>query len=55
MENPGQLGAELAVVEALIHVRQHGVPRPDAGDPGERLGEVRMRRMRLAPQAIDDP
>ena len=50
-----QFGAELAVVEALIHVGQHGAPRTHPGDPRQGLRKMRVRRMRLAPEAVDDP
>ena len=50
-----QFGAKLAIIETLIHVRQHRSPRTHPGDPGQRLGEIGVGRMRLAAQAVDDP
>src|SRR5689334_913172 len=50
-----QFGTEFSVIKALIHVGQHGAPWTHALDPRYCLCEMRMRRMRLAPQAIDDP
>src|SRR5256885_6980908 len=54
--DPGrQFGAELAIIEALVHMRQHRALRPQPLDPAEHLPEIGMRRVRLAAQAIDDP
>src|SRR5438045_4790028 len=50
-----QFGAELAVVEALIHMGQHGAPRAHPGNPRQGLRKMRVRRMRLTPEAVDDP
>ena len=52
---PRQFGAELTIVQALIHVRQHCAPGAHAADPGQRLCKMRVRRVRFAAQAIDDP
>src|SRR5437868_15309513 len=54
--DPGrQFGAELAIIEALVHMGQHRALRPQPLDPAEHLPEIGMRRVRLAAQAIDDP
>ncbi len=50
-----QFGAELTVVQVLIHVRQYGAPRLHPSDPGQGLCEMRMGRVRLTAQAVDDP
>ena len=38
-----------------MHVGQHPVARPGAGDPGERRVEMGVGRVRLAAEGIDDP
>src|SRR5437763_17187680 len=54
--DPGrQFGAELAIIEALVHMRQHRALRPQPLDPAEHLPEIGVRRVRLSTQAIDDP
>ena len=50
-----QFGAQLTVIEALVHMGQDGAARPQPLHPGQHLGEVRMRRVRLAAQTIDNP
>ena len=50
-----QFGAEFAVIEALIHMGQHRAARPHTLDPGQHLGQIGVRRVRLPAQAIDDP
>ena len=55
LDPAGQFGAQLAIIEALVHMGQHGAARPHPLDPGQRLRQMAMRRMRLAAQAIDDP
>src|SRR5690348_12586819 len=35
-----QFGAKLSVIEALVHMGQHGTPRPHPSDPRQRLCEV---------------
>src|SRR5580658_9203301 len=50
-----QYGAELAVVECLIHMGQDGAPRAYPGNPGQRLFEMAVRRVRPAARAVDDP
>src|SRR5436853_5512064 len=50
-----QLRAELAIIEALVHMRQHRSAGAQPLDPPEHLPEIGMRRVRLAAQAIDDP
>ena len=50
-----QFGQELAIIEALVHMGEDRPARPHPPDPGERLGQMAVRRMLLATQAIDDP
>ena len=50
-----QFGAELAVIQTLIHMGQHGAARPRSVDPGQCPFKVAVGRMRRPPQAVDDP
>src|SRR5690606_27188227 len=51
----GQTRLELVVIELVVHVGQDRVPGLDALDPGERLLEMSMGRVRPLAQAVDQP
>src|SRR5579883_2044486 len=50
-----QFAPQCLVIETLIHVREHRAPRLHAIDPLQGLGEMTVRHMRRATNAIDDP
>src|ERR1700730_9577998 len=49
------LGDRVLLTEARVYMGQQGTPRPHPSDPRQGLCEVRVRWMRLAPEAVDNP
>ena len=50
-----QAAPQVPVVELVVHVGQHRPARAELRDPGERLLEVGVARMRAFAQAVDQP
>ena len=51
----GRLAAQRLVIEVGMQVGQDRALRLDPGDPGQRLVEIEMARMRRLAQRVDDP
>src|SRR6266536_2214009 len=50
-----QAALELGIIEVRMQVGENRPPRPDPLDPGERLLDAEMARMRPVAQGVDDP